>query len=74
MIPYLLYGVCLFAAIGGFLFGYDTGVISGVLTMSDFQIQMTGHASLSALQKGTITGLLLAGCFVGALISGKEKQ
>lgn len=71
MIPYLLYGVCSFAAIGGFLFGYDSGVISGVLTMTDFQIKMSGVPRLTSLEQGTITGLLLAGCFVGSLIAGK---
>lgn len=67
----VLYSICSFAAIGGLCFGYDTGVISSVLTMSDFQITMTGTAYLSSLQQGTITGLLLAGCFIGSLIAGK---
>lgn len=70
MISFLLYGVCSFAAIGGFLFGYDSGVISGVLTMTDFKIKMNGTENLSSLEQGTITGLLLAGCFVGSLVAG----
>ncbi|KAI9470515.1 MAG: general substrate transporter [Benjaminiella poitrasii] len=70
----LLYSVCLFAAIGGFCFGYDTGVISGVLTMTPFKIQMTGEDYLSPLQTGTITGLLLAGCFIGALLGGPSAE
>lgn len=39
--------------------------------MDQFAITMRGHTSLTALEKGTITGLLLAGCFVGALFAGK---
>ncbi|RCH85742.1 hypothetical protein CU097_004500 [Rhizopus azygosporus] len=67
-----LYIVCAFAAIGGFCFGYDTGVISGVLTLPDFIQVMTGDPSvttLRAIQKSVITGLLLAGCFVGSLFA-----
>lgn len=69
-----LYIVCAFAAIGGFCFGYDTGVISGVLTLPDFIQVMTDDPSvttLRAIQKSVITGLLLAGCFVGSLFAGK---
>ncbi|KFY22448.1 hypothetical protein V493_06584 [Pseudogymnoascus sp. VKM F-4281 (FW-2241)] len=33
--PYL-FGVALFSSLGGFLFGYDQGVVSGVLTMESF--------------------------------------
>jgi sugar porter (SP) family MFS transporter len=74
---FLLYAVCAFAAIGGFCFGYDTGVISGVLTMEDFIFKMSGDAQLtqlSSLQTGTITGLLLAGCFVGSLLAGPSAE
>lgn len=67
-----LYIVCGFAAIGGFCFGYDTGVISGVLTMDPFIETMTnGGTFLTAMQTSVITGLLLAGCFVGSLFAGK---
>lgn len=67
-----LYIVCAFAAIGGFCFGYDTGVISGVLTMPPFIAKMTGGGTyLAAIQTSVITGLLLAGCFVGSLLGGK---
>ncbi|KAG1123001.1 hypothetical protein G6F42_010953 [Rhizopus arrhizus] len=67
-----LYVVCAFAAIGGFCFGYDSGVISGVLTMPTFIEKMTGGGEyLTALQQSVITGLLLAGCFVGSLFAGQ---
>ena len=71
---FILYAVCAFAAIGGFCFGYDTGVISGVLTMEDFIMKMTGTTKLTSLQTGTITGLLLAGCFVGSLLAGPSAE
>ncbi|KAI9362198.1 general substrate transporter [Pilaira anomala] len=65
-----LYIACSFAAIGGFCFGYDTGVISGVLTMEPFIRTMTGGNNfLTATQTSVITGLLLAGCFVGSLLA-----
>lgn len=67
-----LYVVCAFAAIGGFCFGYDSGIISGVLTMPTFIGKMTGGSTyLTALQQSVITGLLLAGCFVGSLFAGQ---
>ncbi|KAF7627387.1 hypothetical protein AFLA_002768 [Aspergillus flavus NRRL3357] len=31
-----IFGLACFASIGGFLFGYDQGVISGVLVMNSF--------------------------------------
>ncbi|CAO3677999.1 unnamed protein product [Rhizopus stolonifer] len=69
-----LYIVCLFAAMGGFCFGYDTGVISGVLVLPDFILVMTGdptQTALRSIQTSVITGLLLAGCFVGSLFAGQ---
>ncbi|KAI8378022.1 general substrate transporter [Radiomyces spectabilis] len=69
-----VYVVCLYAAIGGFCFGYDTGVVSGVLTMKPFAQTMRGKEELNALEKGTITGLLLAGCFVGSLLAAPSAE
>ncbi|KAF8295744.1 general substrate transporter [Clavulina sp. PMI_390] len=63
---------CLFVAFGGFLFGYDIGVISGCLIMPDFidrfgELDANGKKYLSASRQSTITSLLSAGTFVGSL-------
>ncbi|CAJ0825815.1 9336_t:CDS:10 [Entrophospora sp. SA101] len=61
-----VYTIACFSAIGGFLFGYDIGVISGILPMKHFrEIFPSGPA-----KEGSIVASLLAGCFAGALVSG----
>ncbi|KAJ7608721.1 general substrate transporter [Roridomyces roridus] len=61
-----------FIAFGGFLFGYDIGVISGCLIMPDFidrfgQMGSDGQMFLSSSRQSIIVSLLSAGTFVGAL-------
>ncbi len=53
-------------ALGGLLFGYDTGVVSGALLFvkKDF-------GGLSSFQEELITSLLLIGAVVGALAAGR---
>ncbi len=69
-----------FSALGGFLFGYHTGVISGVLTMTDFlimtKINVTGNdtAVTSNFKIGLIVGILLFGCVLGSLIGGQTSD
>ncbi len=53
------------AALGGALFGYDTGVVSGALPF------MRPDLALTALDEGLITSLLLVGAAVGALAGGR---
>lgn len=52
-------------AVGGFLFGFDTGVISGALLFvkTDFE--------LNAFQQGSVVSVLLLGAMAGALGSGR---
>ncbi|KAH7070690.1 myo-inositol transporter [Paraphoma chrysanthemicola] len=54
-------------AIGGMLFGYDTGVISGVLVVIGSDLD---NRPLSDSKKELITTLCAAGAFVGAIIAG----
>ncbi|KAI0155101.1 general substrate transporter [Xylariaceae sp. FL1272] len=66
----------LVASIGGFMFGYVSGQISGYFGMDDYarrfgQDNGDGTYSFDATRQGTITGLLPVGCLVGALIAGK---
>lgn len=53
-------------ALGGLLFGYDTGVVSGALLFLHIDF---GH--LSSLDKELVTSLLLVGAMVGAFFAGK---
>ncbi|RDY60628.1 sugar porter family MFS transporter [Flagellimonas nanhaiensis] len=52
------------AALGGFLFGYDTGVINGT------QFYFSKFFELDPATKGWVVGSALLGCFVGAIVSG----
>ena len=54
-------------AIGGMLFGYDTGVISGVLVVIGNDLN---NRPLSDTDKELITTLCAAGAFIGAIIAG----
>jgi len=62
-----MYAVSAFAAIGGLLFGYDIGVISGVLEDESFS---QVFAPLDPTRKGLITSFLVLGCFLGGLGAG----
>jgi MFS transporter, SP family, galactose:H+ symporter len=58
---YLIAGV---AALGGLLFGYDTGVISGALLF------IREAMSLSATMQGIVVSIVLAGAVIGAAAAG----
>ena len=59
-----LIAICLISTLGGFLFGYDTAVISGSLTFVRSQFQM------GALLEGWFVGSALLGCVVGVAFAG----
>lgn len=52
------------AAIGGFLFGYDTAVINGANSY------LTAHMHLSSEQEGMATASAILGCIPGAMFAG----
>src|SRR5580692_2223531 len=60
-----VYVAAIFAALGGLLFGYDTGVVSGALLF--FRRDFT----LSTLALEVIVSGVLGGAAVGALIGGR---
>jgi Sugar (and other) transporter len=55
----------LLIAIGSFLFGYDTGVISGAL------IFIKDDFSLTSWEQGSVVSVLLLGAVAGALLVGR---
>jgi len=56
--------VCLVAALGGLLFGYDTGVINGAIG------PLKTHFELDEVWAGWATGCALLGCALGAAGAG----
>ncbi len=56
--------IAMIAAVGGFLFGFDTGVIGGA------QLYFTEYFELTPGQQGWAVGSALYGCLVGALVAG----
>ncbi|KAF7163919.1 hypothetical protein CNMCM6106_000691 [Aspergillus hiratsukae] len=64
----------LFVSMGGFLFGYDTGQISGFLEMQNFlqrygQTKADGTLYFSNVRSGLIVALLSIGTLMGALVA-----
>ena len=62
-LAYLLV-ICLVAAIGGLLFGFDTAVISGAIGFVKTEFD------LSSFMKGWTASSALVGCMLGAAIAG----
>ncbi|HVU85190.1 MAG TPA: sugar porter family MFS transporter [Puia sp.] len=56
--------ICITVAIGGLLFGYDTAVISGAISLIKSQF------SLTASMEGWLVSCGLLGCIIGVLVTG----
>lgn len=63
-IRYLLF-LSIVAALGGFLFGYDTAVISGTIS------QVATQFDLDKIQEGWYVGCALVGSIIGVLFAGR---
>ncbi|KAF7559209.1 hypothetical protein G7046_g4930 [Stylonectria norvegica] len=64
----LLYFTSIFVSLGVFLFGYDQGVMSGIITGPYF-IDYFNHPSKA--QVGTMVAILEIGAFISSLIVGR---
>ena len=69
MRPYLVM-VCFSAAVGGFLFGFDTSVISGAIEF----IETPRVFGLDEIQKGWAVSCIIIGCMIGCILAGKPSQ
>jgi sugar porter (SP) family MFS transporter len=61
---YLIF-ICLVAALGALVFGYDTAVISGTIPF------ITAYFKLDELMLGVVVSSTIVGCIPGAILAGK---
>ena len=66
--PFYVYFLTVFAAIGGFLFGYDTGVISGAMILIKQEFE------LSSFWQELIVSVTIGAAILGALLGGFLNQ
>lgn len=66
---------CFLIAFGGFVFGFDTGTISGFVNMDNFVLRFGSHRNgvmhLSDVRTGLIVSIFNIGCAVGGIFLGK---
>ena len=60
-------GAALIAALGGFLFGFDMAVVSGIIEPVKLQF------GLSSSQEGLFVSCALLGCIAGVAFSGYRR-
>lgn len=64
-----VFGIACFACLGGFVYGYNQGVFSGILTMTSFGNHM-GVWVTDSTKKGWLTSIFELGAWFGCLYSG----
>jgi sugar porter (SP) family MFS transporter len=62
--------VCLVGAAGGFLFGFDTSVISGVIEY----ISSPKVYNLDEISKGWTVSCIIIGCMIGCVVAGPSSS
>ncbi|EDO15762.1 hypothetical protein Kpol_1049p20 [Vanderwaltozyma polyspora DSM 70294] len=67
--------LCLMVAFGGFIFGWDTGTISGFIAQKDFlrrlgSLNDEGVYYFSKVRTGLVVGIFNVGCAIGGLTLG----
>ena len=72
----LIFILCLFIAFGGFVFGWDTGTISGFVAEEDFikrlgQRRANNTYYLSKVRTGLIVSIFNIGCAIGGVVLSK---
>ena len=68
--------LCLMIAFGGFIFGWDTGTISGFVAQTDFkrrfgELNDKGEYAFTDVRTGLIIGIFNIGCAIGGLTLGR---
>ncbi|KAH0828051.1 putative transporter [Lanmaoa asiatica] len=71
----LVLGITCFATLGGFLFGYDQGVVSNVLAIESFgaafpDIYMNANLKVNQIVCGWFVSTLLLAAWFGSLVNG----
>jgi sugar porter (SP) family MFS transporter len=64
-VPAMVYAVAAVSALGGLLFGYDTGIISGAL------LHLREDLDLTSREQEIVVSVILLGAMAGALLAGR---
>ncbi|KAG8626231.1 hypothetical protein KVT40_005176 [Elsinoe batatas] len=67
---WLIYGIASIAALGGFIYGVDSGIIATTLGHDTFKVYMFGPARANASLTGAIVSVYNAGQAIGGLTTG----